>query len=143
MLADSISSLGNQYVIGLNAVNCNSGEVLAQEQVQAATKEEVLKALGQETTKLRQKLGESLSSINRFDVPLDQVTTPSLDALKALSAADIARSEKGDRASLPFVRRAVELDPNFAMAHAILGTLYKNLQEPSLSAESIKRAYDL
>ena len=86
MLAGSISSLGSQYVIGLKAVNCDSGEVFAQEQVQAAAKEQVLKVLGQETTKLRQKLGESLSSIRRFDVPLDQVTTPSLDALKALSA---------------------------------------------------------
>jgi len=143
MLAGSISSLGSQYVIGLKAVNCDSGEVFAQEQVQAAAKEQVLKVLGQETTKLRQKLGESLSSIRRFDVPLDQVTTPSLDALKALSAAEIARSEKGDRAAIPFLRRAIELDPNFAMAHASLATLYINLQEPSLSAESMKRAYDL
>ena len=103
----------------------------------------MLKALGQETTKLRQKLGESLSSIRRFDVPLDQVTTPSLDALKALSTADIARSEKGDRAAIPFLRRAIELDPNFAMAHASLATLYVNLQETSLSTESMKRAYDL
>src|SRR5437870_6687614 len=143
VLAGSISSLGTLYVIGLKAVNCDSGEVFAQEQVQAAAKEQVLKVLGQETTKLRQKLGESLSSIRRFDVPLDQVTTPSLDALKALSAAEIARSEKGDRAAIPFLRRAIELDPNFAMAHASLATLYINLQEPSLSAESMKRAYDL
>ena len=131
MLTGSISSLGSQYVIGLKAVNCNSGEVLAQEQVQAAAKEEVLKLLSQETTKLRQKLGESLSSIRRFDVPLYQVTTPSLDALKAFSTADIARAERGDDAAVPFLRRAIELDPNFAMAHALLGTLYSNLQEPA------------
>jgi DNA-binding winged helix-turn-helix (wHTH) protein/tetratricopeptide (TPR) repeat protein/TolB-like protein len=143
MLAGSISNLGTQYVIGLKVVNCNSGEVLAQEQVQAVTKEEVLKMLGHETARLRQKLGESLSSIRRFDVPLDQVTTPSLDALKAFSIAQIIRSEKGDRAAIPFLQRAVELDPSFAMAHAFLGTFYVNLQEPSLSTESMKRAYDL
>jgi serine/threonine protein kinase/tetratricopeptide (TPR) repeat protein len=143
MMAGSISSLGNQYVIGLKAVDCHSGELLAQEQGQAAAKEEVLRALGRETTKLRQKLGESLSSIRRFDVPLEQVTTPSLDALKAAAEADIAWSEKGVRAAIPFYRHAIELDPNFAMAHAYLAILYKNLQEITLSTESMKRAYDL
>jgi len=143
MLAGSISSLGSQYVIGLKAVSCDSGEVFAQEQVQAAAKEEVLKALSRETTKMRQELGESLSSIRRFDVPLYQVTTPSLGALKAYSTADIARAQRGDRAAIPFLRSAIELDPNFAMAHAFLATLYVNLQETSLSAESMKRAYDL
>src|SRR5216684_489375 len=142
-LAGSISSLGNQYVIGLKAVSCNSGDVLAQEQVQAAAKEEVLTVLSQETTKLRQKLGESLSSIQRFDVPLYQITTPSLDAWKAFSTADIARAERGDGAAIPFLQRATELDPNFAMAHAYLGSLYFDLQEPSLSTASMKRAYDL
>jgi serine/threonine protein kinase/Tfp pilus assembly protein PilF len=143
MLAGSISHIGSQYVIGLKAVDCNSGEVLAQEQGQAAAKEGVLKTLGQESTKVRQKLGESLSTIRRFDVPLEQATTPSLDALKAFSTADIVRSEKGDRAAIPFLRRAIELDPNFALAHAVLATMYVNLQEPSLSTESMKRAYDL
>ena len=143
VLAGSISSLGTLYVIGLKAVNCDSGEVFAQEQVQVAVKEDVLKALGQEATRLRHKLGESLSSVRRFDVPLDQFTTPSLEALKAYSTADIARAERGDRAAIPFLRRAIELDPNFVMAHAFLATLYVNLQETSLSAESMKRAYDL
>ncbi len=143
MLAGYISSLGTQYVIGLKAVNCSSGEVLAQEQDQAAAKEEVLKVLSQEITKMRQKLGESLSSIRRFDVPLYQVTTPSLEALKAYSTADIARAQRGDRAAIPFLRSAIELDPNFAMAHAFLATLYQNLQEQTLSMESMKRAYDL
>jgi len=142
MLAGSISSLGNHYVIGLVGLNCNSGEIVAQQQVQTSGKEEVLKVLSQETTKLRQKLGESLSSIRRFDFP-DQVTTPSLDALKAWSAAETARSARGDRASLPFLRRAIELDPNFAMAHAKLASVYINLQETNLSAESIQRAYAL
>ena len=143
MLAGSIASLGSQYVIGLKAVNCNSGEVFAQEQAQAAVREEVLRVLGQQITKLRQKLGESLSSIRRFDVPLDQVTTPSLDALKAWSVAEIVRSEKGDRAAIPFLERAIELDPKFAMAHAYLATLYTNLQESSLATKSIMRAYSL
>lgn len=143
MLAGSISSLGSHYVIGLKAVNCDSGEVFAQEQIQAAGKEDVLRVLGQETTRLRKTLGESLSSIRRFDIPLFQMTTPSLDALKAFSTAEIVRSMKGDRAAVPFLRRAIELDPNFATAHATLGTRYANLQESGLSAESIKRAYDL
>jgi DNA-binding winged helix-turn-helix (wHTH) protein/tetratricopeptide (TPR) repeat protein len=143
VVAGSISSLGTQYVIGLKAVSCDSGEVFAQEQVEVAAKEGVLKALSQETTKLRRKLGESLSSVRRFDVPLDQFTTPSLEALKAYSTADIVRAERGDRAAIPFLRRAVELDPNFAMAHAFLGTLYANLQETSLSTEYLKRAFEL
>ena len=121
VLSGSIASFGNQYVIGVKAVECNSGKVLSQQQVQAATKEEVLKALGQQTTKLRQNLGESLTSIRQFDRPLEQFTTPSLDALKAFAEANIARVDKGDRAAIPFLRRAIELDPNFAMAHAYLG----------------------
>jgi eukaryotic-like serine/threonine-protein kinase len=143
VLSGSIASFGNQYVIEVKAVECNSGEVLSQQQVEAATKEEVLKALGQQTTKLRQNLGESLTSIRQFDRPLEQFTTPSLDALKAFAEANIARVDKGDRAAIPFLRRAIELDPSFAMAHAYLGTLYANLQEPGLSTESTKRAYDL
>lgn len=143
MLAGSISSLGSQYVIGIKAVNCDSGEVFAQEQVQASAKEDVLKVLGQETTRLRQQLGESLSSIQRFDLSFFPVTTTSLGALKAFSMAEIVRSGKGDRAAIPFLRRAIELDPNFAMAHAYLGTMYANLQETGLSSMSMKRAYEL
>jgi DNA-binding winged helix-turn-helix (wHTH) protein/tetratricopeptide (TPR) repeat protein len=143
MLAGSISSLGKQYAIGLKAVNCNAGEVFAEEQVQAAGKEDVLKALGRETTRLRQKLGESLRSIQRFNVPLEQVTTPSLDALKVFSTADIARAARGNGAAVPFLKHAIELDPNFAFAHANLATMYANLQEPSLSIQSITKAYDL
>jgi len=143
MVAGSISSLGSQYVIGLKAMDCESGNVIAQEQVQAATKEEVLEVLGQETTRLRHKLGESLSSIRRFDGFLFQVTTPSLDALKAFSMSEIARVEKGDEAAVPFLRRAIELDPNFAQAHATLATMYVNLHEASLATESMKKAYDL
>jgi len=143
VLTGSISSLGHQYVIGLKAVNCNSGEIFAHQQIQAKAKEDVLKVLGQETTQLRQELGESLSSIRRFDVPLDQVTTPSLDALKAFSMASIACAQGGNGAAVPFLKRAIELDADFAAAHALLGIVYASLQEPGLSAESMKRAYDL
>ena len=143
LLASSISSLGSQYVISLKAVNCRSGEIVAQEQVQVMAKEDVLNALGLESTRMRQKLGESLSSIQRFDVPLSQVTTPSLDALKAFSTAGRVRADRGDRAAIPFLRRAIELDPNFAFAHASLATMYVNLQETGLSTEDMKRAYDL
>ena len=143
MLAGSISGLGSQYVVGVRAMNCNSGEVFAQEQEQAAAKEEVLKVLSQETTKLRRKLGESLSSIKKYDVPLDQVTTSSLDALKAFSTASYVCFEGGDGAAVPFLRRATELDPNFAMAHALLGIVYANLEETNLSMESMTKAYGL
>jgi eukaryotic-like serine/threonine-protein kinase len=143
MLAGSVSSLGSQYVIALKAMNCDSGDVIAQEQVQARTKEEVLKALSQATTSLRHKWGESLSLVQRFNVPLYEVTTPSLDALKAFSRIDIARTEGGDAAAVPFLRHAIELDPNFAMAHAQLGSLYFNLQESTLAIESLTKAYDL
>lgn len=143
MLAGSISSLGSQYVVALKAMNCDSGEVIAQEQLQARTKEEVLKALSQATTSLRHKWGESLSSVQRFDVPLYRFTTPSLEALKAFSMIDAVRTEGGDAAAVLFLRHAIELDPNFAMAHGQLGTLYFNLQGSTLAMESLKRAYDL
>ncbi len=143
MLAGSIASLGSQYVITLKAMNCDSGDVIAQEQVQARTKEEVLKALSQATTSVRHKWGESLSSVQRFNVPLYRFTTPSLEALKAFSMIDAARTEGGDAAAVPFLRHAIELDPNFAMAHGQLGSLYFNLQESTLAMESLKRAYDL
>src|SRR4029079_3313696 len=116
-------SLGSQYVIGLKAANCNSGEALAQEQVQTATKEEVLKALDKAATSLREKLGESLSSVQKYDAPVEQATTPSLEALKAYSESRKAR----DAAALPLLKRAIELDPNFAVAYTSLGISYSNL----------------
>ena len=143
VLSGSIASLGSHYAIGLTAANCATGDSLDREEVEAARKEDVLNALDRATMQLRRKLGESLSSIQRFDTPLDEVTTPSLEALKAWSAATIIRSEQGDAAAIPMLRRTIELDPNFAMAHALLGTVYSNLQEPSLAAESLKKAYDL
>ncbi len=142
-IAGSIASLGSQYVIGLDAVNCKTGDFLAQEQVTAENKEHVLPALGAAATKLRKKLGESLSSVEKFDAPLDQVTTPSLDALKALAVGREILQQKGSEAAIPFFQRAVELDPHFAAAYSALGISYANLREPGLAAENLQKAYDL
>jgi len=142
-IAGSIASLGSQYVIGLDAINCRTGDFLAQEQLTADNKEHVLQALGQAATKLRKKLGESLSSVEKFDAPLDQVTTPSLEALQALAVGRKLLQEKGSEAAIPFFKRAVELDPNFAAAYSALGITYSNLREPDLASESLQKAYDL
>ena len=142
-IAGSIASLGSQYVIGLDAINCKTGDFLAQEQVTAENKEHVLRALGEAATRLRKKLGESLSSVDKFDAPLDQVTTPSLEALKALSVGRKILQEKGPEAAIPSFKRAVELDPNFAAAYSALGISYTNLREPGLASENLQKAYDL
>jgi serine/threonine protein kinase/tetratricopeptide (TPR) repeat protein len=139
VLSGSISSLGSQYVIGLKAANCNSGDALAQEQVQAAAKEEVLKALDNAATGLREKLGESLSLVQKYDAPVEQATTSSLEALKAYSEARKA----SDAAALRLLKRAIELDPNFAVAYASLGISYSNLGENGLASENLQKAYDL
>jgi tetratricopeptide (TPR) repeat protein len=139
VLSGSISSLGSQYVIGLKAANCNSGDALAQEQVQAAAKEEVLKALDKAATGLREKLGESLSLVQKYDAPVEQATTSSLEALKAYSEARKA----SDAAALRLLKRAIELDPNFAVAYASLGISYSNLGENGLASENLQKAYDL
>ena len=112
-IAGSIASLGSQYVIGLDAINCKTGDFLAQEQVTAENKEHVLRALGEAATKLRKKLGESLSSVDKFDAPLDQVTTPSLEALKALSVGRKILQEKGPEAAIPFVQAGGRTGPEF------------------------------
>jgi hypothetical protein len=116
-IAGSIGSLGSEYVLGLKAVNCESGDMLAQEQVTAASQEKVLDRLGEAAAKLRGELGESLATVNRFDVPLEQATTSSLEALKEYSIGMKAFSEKGAPASLPHAQRAIELDPNFALGY--------------------------
>ena len=139
----SISSLGRQYVIGLNAVNCQTGDPIAQEQATAENKERVLKALDAAATMLRQRLGESLATIQKFDVPIEEATTPSLEALEALSMGRKVQQQKGNAAAIPFFIRAIELDPNFAAAHAALGTSYSNLREPALASENLRRAYEL
>jgi predicted Ser/Thr protein kinase len=144
VLAGSISTLGSEYIVGLKAVNCRSGDALAQTQVQAGKKEEVLKALDQATTKLRTSLGESLSTVQKYDTPIAEATTSSLEALKAYSLGMKAASEKGAGEAIPFFKRAVELDPNFAMAYVGLGISYgPNLGEPGLAAENIRKAYQL
>jgi tetratricopeptide (TPR) repeat protein len=139
----SIAGLGSTFVVGLKAVNCHTGDVLAQEQATAANKEKVLDALGEAAAKLRAELGESLSSVQKFDVPLAQETTPSLEALKAYSLSRKASAEKGSAAAVPYLQRAVELDPNFASAYNGLGIMYSNLGQPSRSAEYLSKAFQL
>jgi serine/threonine protein kinase/Flp pilus assembly protein TadD len=141
-LLGSISNLGGQYVIGLDAVGCSSGDTLAKEQEEAATKQEVLKALGKAASSLRGKLGESLATIQKFDVPVE-ATTPSLEALKAFSMGMTTVRAKGNAEAIPFYKRALELDPNFAVAYAGLALVYGNLGQASLAAENIKKAYAL
>jgi serine/threonine protein kinase/tetratricopeptide (TPR) repeat protein len=142
-IAGSISSLGDQFVIGLNAVDCASGDILAREQVQVATKPQVLPALSGIAAQLRGKLGESLSSIQKYDVPLVQATTSSLQALKAYNFGLVLLS-KGDQAeSILQFQRAIELDPNFAMAYANLGRAYQVLRRPDLMAEALRKAFAL
>jgi len=138
----SISNLGGQYVLGLNAVGCSSGDTLATEQEQAADKQGVLKALGTAASTLRSKLGESLATVQKFDVPVE-ATTPSLEALKAYSMGITTGRTKGDAEAIPFMKRAIELDPNFAMAYVGLGVEYSNLGQASLAATYAKKAYDL
>jgi DNA-binding winged helix-turn-helix (wHTH) protein/tetratricopeptide (TPR) repeat protein len=142
VLAGSISRLGTHYAVGLNARNCHTGDSLGSDQVEADSQEHVLKALGESATKMRESLGESLKSIQRFDAPLEQVTTPSLEALRAYSLGMKTLDTKGKTAAIPFLRRAVELDPKFAMAYARLGTLYAGTGSPMLS-ENVRKAYEL
>jgi eukaryotic-like serine/threonine-protein kinase len=142
-IAGSIAGLGSQFVLGLKAVNCQSGDTLAQEQATAASKEKVLEALGDAASKLRGQLGESLATVQKFGVPLQQATTNSLEALKVFSLGEKTVKEKGDAESIPFKKRAIELDPNFALAYAYLGVDYLNLNQPSLAAEYLKKAFDL
>ena len=143
MLAGSIASLGSQYVVTLSAVNCQSGDSLAQEQVQAAGKEQVLAVLGAAVSKMRGKLGESLASIRKFDVPIVQVTTSSLEALRAFSMGTGEFDQGRQLGSLPFYRRAVELDPNFAWAYARMGVIYSNAGENEKAIEYTRKAYEL
>jgi len=142
-IAGSIAKMGNEYVVGLKAVNCASGGTLALKQAQAAGKEKVLDALGGAAAKLRAELGESLSSVQTFDAPIEQATTASFEALKAFSLADKNWNENGGGRAIPFFQRAIELDPKFAMAHAYLGLAYFNLGEESRGIENLTKAYQL
>jgi tetratricopeptide (TPR) repeat protein len=140
----SISSLGTQYVVGLKAVNCRTGDVLANEQATAGGKEQVLKALGEAATKIREKLGESLASVQKYDEPAENVTTPSLEALKAYTLGYQVEIVKNDNpAAVAFFQRAISLDPNFAMAYARLGNTYSNLGQTARGAENSRKAYEL
>jgi DNA-binding winged helix-turn-helix (wHTH) protein len=139
----SISSLGSQYVLGFKAINCHNGDLLAQEQVTANSKEQVLKVLGDAATKIREKLGESLGSVQKYDVPQENVTTSSLEALNAYSLGLKARHEKGDFDSIPFFRQAIQLDPNFAMAYLQLGNEYWNLEEADQARPYLEKAFAL
>jgi len=143
-LSGSVASSGNQYVIGVSAVNCATGESIAQEQVLADGKENVLKALGSMSTELREKLGESLKTVRKLDTPIDQATTPSLEALQAFSKGRKMMQVKGDyTAAVPLFQHAIEMDSNFAMAYAMLGTTYHNLGEKTRAAQNTRKSYEL
>jgi serine/threonine protein kinase/Flp pilus assembly protein TadD len=138
----SISNFGSQYVIGLNAVGCANGDTLATEQGEAASKQDVLKTLGKAAADLRGKLGESLLTVEKFDVPAE-ATTPSLEALKVYSMGGSTRRTKGDAQAIPFFKRATELDPTFALAYAALSLSYFNLNQEGLAAQNATKAYEL
>jgi eukaryotic-like serine/threonine-protein kinase len=142
-LAGSIASLGSQYVLGLKAVDCHSGDTLAQEQATAAAKEKVLDALGNAASKLRSELGESLATVQKLDVPLWQATTSSLEALQAFSLGQKTYREKGPAAALPEHQRAIQLDPNFAKGYGEVGGDYFSLGEPGRANEYFTKAFEL
>ena len=142
-LAEAIGSLGSEYVLQIRAVNCQNGATLAEEQVTATSKDKVVSALGQAAVKLRSQLGESLATVQRFDVPLEQATTFSLEALKSYSLAQKTARENGAAQSLPHAQRAIERDPNFAMAYEAAGIHYFNLAEPARAGEYLAKAFQL
>jgi eukaryotic-like serine/threonine-protein kinase len=142
-IAGSIGALGSEYVLGLKAVNCQSGDTLAEEQVTAASKEKVLDTLGEAASKLRGELGESLATVQKLDVPLEQATTSSLEALKAYSLGIKTFNEEGHAAALPYLQRAIQLDPNFAMGYWAVGTDYYSLGELGRASEYYTKAFQL
>jgi eukaryotic-like serine/threonine-protein kinase len=142
-IAGSIASLGSQYVLGLRAVNCQNGDPLAEEQVTAASKEKVLDALGEAASKLRGELGESLATVQKFDVPLAEATTSSLEALKTYSLGRKAQNEKGQAASLSYYQRAIELDPSFASGYEAMGLDYEGLGEVGRASGYLTKAFQL
>lgn len=143
LLGGSIAGLGSSYVIALNAQDCVTGETLAEEQVQASNKESVLRELGDAAVRLRERLGESLPSIQKYGMRVEEATTGSLEALKAYSQGVSTRRTEGDFESIPFFRRAIELDPKFALAYARLGTVFANEGRQKESVEQTRRAFDL
>jgi eukaryotic-like serine/threonine-protein kinase len=143
MLGGTIAGIGNNYLLTLSAHDCVSGDVLVEEQVTADGKDEVINALGDAVSSFREKLGESLASVQRYDQNIEQATTKSLEALKAYSQGMTTRRTQGDSNSVPFFRRAVELDPEFALAHARLGTVLSNLGQADEAEKATRRSYDL
>src|SRR5262249_52909521 len=140
VVGGSIANLGTQYVLGLRAQNCTTGDLLDQAQLQATRKEDVLNVLSQLATQFRTRVGESLATVRQHSTPLEESSTPSLDALKAYSAAYVAL---GTPTAIPLLKRAVELDPDFAIAHSLLALIYSTAGQTVLGEESIRRAYEL
>jgi eukaryotic-like serine/threonine-protein kinase len=143
LLSGSIASLGSHYVITLEAINAQTGDPIAREQIEAESKEKVLSALGTATSSLREKLGESLSSIKKYDVAIEQATTSSLEALKAFSQGNEARASGRAQESLGFYEQAIKLDPNFAMAYARIAVYYGNRQQTDLARQYVEKAFEL
>jgi eukaryotic-like serine/threonine-protein kinase len=142
-LAGSIGSLGSEFVLGLKAVNCRNADTLAEDQVTAASKEKVLDALGEAASKLRGELGESLATVQKLDVPLEQATTSSLAALQAYSVGRNAKNQKGAAASMPYFQRSIQLDPNFALGYWAVGLSYYSLAELGRASEYLAKAFEL
>ena len=143
MLTGSISGLGSHYVIDLNAVNAQTGDSLGRTQAEAESKEQILKSLDKAASDLRQKLGESIGSVQKFTTPLEQATTSSLEALQAFTLGQAEHQKLEDEKAVPYLKRAVELDPNFAMAYATLGVVYGNMSQSIQQRENLTKAFDL
>jgi len=143
LIAGSIANVGNHYLVGLKAVNCQTGDTLQSAEAEADSRDKVLKALEDAGNRLREKMGESLASVKKFNKPLERATTSSLDALKAFSDGDRIQYEKEFAEALPYFKRAVQLDPNFARAYASLGTAYLSVSQFGQAVENYKKAYDL
>ena len=143
MLTGSISPLGSHYVIDLNAINAQTGDSLGRAQVESESKEKVLKSLDQAASSLRQKLGESIGSVQKFATPLEQATTSSLEALQAFTLGQAEHNKLDDEKAVPHLKRAIELDPNFAMAYGTLGVVYGNLSQTKLQLENLSKAFEL
>ena len=142
-IAGSISQLGNSYVLSLNALSCSTGALIGASQAEAASKDKVLSALSDAAVDLRSKLGESLASIQKFNTPIDKATTSSLEALKTFTLAQQTHLNQGDSQAIPLYKQAIEMDPNFAMAYAKLGTSYSNLGQLTLASENYQKAFNL
>jgi eukaryotic-like serine/threonine-protein kinase len=143
VLDGSIAQIGTQYLLTLKAVNCTNGETVASTEAQASDKDHVLEALGTTASEIRNKLGESLITVQKFDTPLDQASTPSLEALRAFSSGHRIMFTAGAPGAIPFFKRAIELDPNFAIAYAWLGRAYRDLEENATAADYTRKAYEL